>query len=79
MLKVRCGNGFAPQAKGRFNNLEELKQTFRSVDYVRTGSQGLYVFDIAGNRYRLITAIHFNRQRIFIRAILTHSQYDKGD
>ena len=42
-----------------FKNLAELKLTFRSVDYVSTGGKGLYVFDIGGNKYRLIAAIHF--------------------
>lgn len=36
------------------------------------------VFDIGGNKYRLIAEINFNRGFIFIRHILTHKQYDKG-
>ena len=36
-----------------------------------------YVFDIGGNKYRLITAIHFNRQMVFIRYVFTHKEYDK--
>jgi mRNA interferase HigB len=38
----------------------------------------LYIFDIAGNHYRLIAAIHFNRQKVYIREILTHAEYDKN-
>ena len=31
---------------------------------------------LAGNRYRLIAAIHFNTQTLYVRAVLTHSEYD---
>lgn len=46
---------------------------FGSVDKVGH----YYVFDIAGNHYRLIAAIHFNTQTLYIRAVLTHSDYDR--
>ena len=36
------------------------------------------VFNIGGNKYRLIAAIHYNRGRVYIRAILTHRDYDRG-
>ena len=56
-----------------FRGFAELRRTFNSVDRV----DDFYVFDIGGNKYRLITAIHFNRQVIFIRHVFTHAQYDK--
>ncbi len=39
----------------------------------------LIVFNIGGNKYRLIASIHFNRGKVYIRRVLTHSEYDKGD
>lgn len=36
------------------------------------------VFNIAGNKARLIAAIHYNRGKVYIRHILTHGEYDKG-
>ena len=54
-------------------NLAELKQTCPSVDLVGK----CYVFNVGGNKYRVITRIHFNRQMVFIRFVLTHSDYDK--
>lgn len=36
------------------------------------------VFNIGGNKYRLIAAIHFNRQIIFVLRFLTHAEYDKN-
>ena len=55
-------------------NLMELREYCRSADQVGE----LYVFNIGGNNYRLIAAIHFNRQKLFIRHVLTHDEYDRG-
>ncbi len=60
--------------KNQFNNFGELKKVFNTVDKVKE----YYVFDIAGNKLRLIANIHFNRQRLYIRYVLTHKQYDTG-
>lgn len=57
-----------------FANFSELKAVFNSVDKVGD----LYVFNIGGNKLRLIAAIHFNRQKVFVRHILTHTAYDLG-
>lgn len=57
----------------RVRNLSELKRVFNSVDYVN----GYTVFDIGGNNYRLITAVHFNTQLCYIREIWTHAEYSK--
>jgi len=61
---------------GRFQNLAELKRTFASVDLIPVKGRDFYVFNIGGNKYRLIAAIHFNTQRLFVRQILTHPEYD---
>ena len=62
---------FSIVSKTHFSSFAELKQVFRSVDKV-----GKYtVFDIGGNKYRLITVIHVNRRKIYIRHVLTHDEY----
>lgn len=58
-----------------FTDFNDLKATFASADYV----DGLTVFDIGGNKYRLIAAIHYNRHKAYVRAILTHADYDRGN
>lgn len=58
-----------------FNSFADLKMSFNNVDKV----DELYVFDIGGNKLRLIASIHFNRQKLYIRQILTHKEYDRGD
>ena len=60
--------------KNQFKNHADLKRTFNSVDKVND----LYVFDIGGNKLRLVASVHFQRQRVYIRNILTHKEYDKG-
>lgn len=58
-----------------FASFAHLRQTFPDAD--RVGNKT--VFDVGGNKYRLIAAIHYNRHKVYIRAILTHSQYDRGN
>lgn len=60
--------------KNRFANWSEFKTLFNSVD--RVGD--LVVFDIGGNKYRLIAYIRFEKQILYIKAVLTHQEYDKG-
>jgi mRNA interferase HigB len=57
-----------------FKDFQELRTTFPNADWV----DGLIVFNIGGNKYRLIAAIHFNRSRVYIRQVLTHEDYDQG-
>ena len=52
----------------------DVRATFHAAD--RVGR--LTVFNIGGNKYRLIAAIHFNRGKLFVRHVLTHRQYDEG-
>jgi mRNA interferase HigB len=64
----------------RYKTLVELQQTFSSVDLVHDrAGRDLYVFNIGGNKYRLVAAIHWNTGRVFIRHVLTHAQYDTGN
>ena len=59
----------------QFSNFAELRATFPSADLVGE----LVVFNIGGNRYRLIVSIRFNREKVYIRHVLTHNVYDRGE
>ena len=59
-----------------FSNLNELKQVFKTVDYV---GNDRYVFNILGNHYRLISLIHFDKRTVYLLFIGTHKEYDKID
>ena len=58
--------------RSRLRNFAELKRAFNAVDKVRD----YFVFNIAGNHYRLIAAIHFNTQILYLRWVMTHAEYD---
>ena len=58
-----------------FVDFNSQRAVFASADYVA----GLTVFNIGGNKYRLITSIHYNRQKIYVRAVLKHAEYDHGE
>ncbi|MBM4166032.1 MAG: type II toxin-antitoxin system HigB family toxin [Ignavibacteria bacterium] len=57
-----------------FNSFNELRSVFPNTDQVGK----LTVFNIGGNKVRLIAAMHYNRKRVYIRAILTHQEYDNN-
>ncbi len=59
--------------KADWNNLADIKQTFPHADLVGK----CIIFNIGGNKYRLITKIKFRTKIIYIRFILTHKEYDQ--
>jgi len=59
-------------SKTDIGSFAELKRVFRSVDKVGKFT----VFDIGGNKFRLIAAVHYNRKKVYIRHVLTHAEYD---
>lgn len=60
--------------QNNFASFSEVRLTFPSADKVGN----LIVFNISGNKYRLIASIHFNRSKVYIRYVLTHAEYDRG-
>jgi mRNA interferase HigB len=58
-----------------WKNLVELKESFPSADLVEIFT----VFNIKGNHYRLIAEINYRSGTVFVRHILTHADYDKGN
>lgn len=57
-----------------WEKFSDVRSSFNAADQVGR----LTVFNIGGNKYRLIAAIHFNRGIVYIRHVLTHKEYDKG-
>ena len=57
-----------------FESFMDLRKTFPQADQVGR----LTVFNVGGNKYRLIAYIVYNRKRIYIRDVLTHPEYDKS-
>ncbi len=63
------------QLKSRnFSSIAEIREIYPTADKVGK----LTVFNIGGNKARLVAAIHYNRKKVYIRAVLTHEQYNAG-
>jgi mRNA interferase HigB len=66
--------------RATWESFEDVKNTFRSADQIMLSSgHRVVVFNIGGNAFRLITAVHYNRGIVYIRKFLTYSQYSKED
>jgi mRNA interferase HigB len=60
-------------------NLSEVRETYPSADSVKVESgRSVTVFNVCGNDYRLLTSIHYDKQRIYTLQLLTHAEYDKN-
>ena len=59
--------------RSRWQDLTEVRKTFSTADAVDKWT----VFNIKGNKYRLITEINYRYQRVYIRHVLTHAEYDR--
>ncbi len=60
--------------QAEWEEFAEVRESYPHADRV-----GPYtVFNIGGNKYRLITAIHLNRENVYIRHVLTHEEYGRG-
>ena len=64
---------FAIMSREDFTDVEALRATFPTADLVGD----FIVFNIGGNKYRLIAAVHFNRRKVYVRYVLTHGEYDR--
>lgn len=67
--------GWAQAIEGnRFQHFVELKRTLGTADQVKPHT----IFNISGNKYRLIALVNYPLQSVAIEGILTHKEYDKG-
>jgi mRNA interferase HigB len=60
--------------QAEWHNFAELRHAFKSAEAVGR----FVIFDIGGNKYRLIAVFHYNREKLFVRHVLTHAEYDEG-
>jgi mRNA-degrading endonuclease HigB of HigAB toxin-antitoxin module len=60
---------------GRMAAPRDTKQSFPATDYA--AATGTLIFDIGGNKYRLIARVDFEEQVLFIQRILTHEEYER--
>ena len=74
--KVPLCEWYIKTKRAHWSSFNDIKRDFNSVDYV--GEQR-YVFNIKGNKHRLVVAVKFTPEIIYIRFIGTHDEYDSID
>ncbi len=61
-----------------WQSLQDVRRTYPSADAVAVDSGAtMTVFNIGGNKYRLITSIWYGGRQIYIKRVLTHAEYSK--
>ena len=65
---------YAKTGRARWKSLSDIRRDFNSADYVKNQR---YVFNINGNDYRLVAAVKFSPELVYIRFIGTHKEYDR--
>ena len=63
-------------SKNEYKNPNEIKEVLGSADFVKNGKM---VFNICGNKYRLIVKINYIKHLVFVLFVGTHKEYDKID
>ena len=61
--------------KAYWTNLIEVQRVYPKAEAI----SNFTVFNIKGNKYRLITSINYEKQVVYIKYVLTHANYDKDD
>ena len=62
----------------QWKNIQEVRASYPSADTVTVGSRNkVVVFNVCGNDFRLIVAIHYNRGIVYTLRFLTHAEYSK--
>src|ERR1700693_641747 len=61
-----------------WKSLQDVRRVYPHADAVTVASENtVTVFNLCGNKYRLIAAIHYNRQRVYVLRLLRHAEYSK--
>lgn len=74
--KLPLSEWYVKTCNAHWHSLLDMRKDFNSVDYV--GNQH-YVFNIKGNNYRLVVAIKFIPELVYIRFVGTHAEYSRID
>ncbi len=71
-------NWFKLARKARWQNFQDARATFGQTD-TATGDTGrtATIFDIGGNKYRILAHVDYSRQTVKIEAVMDHKEYDK--
>ena len=60
-----------------WRNFGQVKQAYGTASSYRKNGRKFVIFNIGGNKYRLVTAINYQGQVVVVKITLTHSEYSK--
>jgi mRNA interferase HigB len=64
--------------KALWESIEDVRQIYPAADSVKVKSGGVVtIFNIGGNKYRLVAAVHYNTKRVYVLQIMTHEEYSR--
>ena len=74
-VTTELGEWYKVARRADWTRLEDVRRQFRSADQIGE----VLVFDIARNDFRLITTVDYPRSRVFVKALLSHKEYDRKE
>lgn len=78
VLTPKIENWYSIAKVAKWKNLVQTRASMRHADQVLVRSgKPVTVFNL-GDAFRLITAIHYNKERVYILDVLTHAEYNRG-
>ena len=64
--------------KARWQSIEDIRRAYPAADVAKVKSGGtVTIFNIGGNKYRLVAAVHYNAKRVYVLHIMTHEEYSR--
>lgn len=71
---------FAITHAARWRSFADVRATFGQTDLVKVGSgQSVCVFDIGGNKFRLVAFVSYAKAKVYVLRVMTHQEYDRGN
>jgi mRNA interferase HigB len=72
-------NWYNIACEATWKDLDDVRRTFPHADAVKVGSgRSATVFNVCGNKHRMITAIRYNTSKVFVLDLMPHAEYSRG-
>jgi len=71
------GRWIAVVEHSQWANFAQVRETFRNADLVRQNNVNYVIFNVGGNKYRLVTEIDYRGTLVVVDVVMTHAQYSK--
>jgi len=74
--QVPLRSWYAAASRADWRSPADVKSAYRNASFI---ANNRIIFNVKGNDYRLVVAVHYNRRLMFIRFVGTHHEYDRID